>query len=223
MVKVMISLPDDLLQHVDAAAVERGMTRSGLLQDAAGARSGVRRPSRSRSSSSVRASSSRTPRRSSQPTSYGRCATRVDLTLVVGDASVVIKWQHEKGETEVAEARRLVTPVADGALELRILDLTLYEVGNVFVRALRWEAGRAAMALDCISSIVSTLTPSAAKHRLAAELAEEHGLSYYDAAYAAVAATRGGRLVTADRQLLSSGLGVSAVALVAELGLFRAP
>lgn len=31
----MISLPDDLLEHIDAAAVERGMTRSGLLQDAA--------------------------------------------------------------------------------------------------------------------------------------------------------------------------------------------
>lgn len=31
----MISLPDDLLQHIDAAAAERGTTRSGLIQDAA--------------------------------------------------------------------------------------------------------------------------------------------------------------------------------------------
>jgi metal-responsive CopG/Arc/MetJ family transcriptional regulator len=31
--KVMVSLPDDLLQAVDAEAVRRGMTRSGLLRE----------------------------------------------------------------------------------------------------------------------------------------------------------------------------------------------
>lgn len=32
MAKVMISLPDELLERVDALAKERGLTRSGLLQ-----------------------------------------------------------------------------------------------------------------------------------------------------------------------------------------------
>jgi hypothetical protein len=31
--KVMVSLPDDLLQAVDAEAARRGMTRSGLLRE----------------------------------------------------------------------------------------------------------------------------------------------------------------------------------------------
>lgn len=78
------------------------------------------------------------------------------MTLVVGDASVVIKWQHEKGEAEVAEARALLAAHARGEVELRILDPVLYEVGNVLVRVLRWEAGRAATALDYISSVVAT-------------------------------------------------------------------
>jgi metal-responsive CopG/Arc/MetJ family transcriptional regulator len=33
MAKVMVSLPDDLLQAVDAEAARRGTTRSGLLRD----------------------------------------------------------------------------------------------------------------------------------------------------------------------------------------------
>lgn len=35
MAKVMVSLPDDLLRRVDAEAVRRGTTRSGLLRELA--------------------------------------------------------------------------------------------------------------------------------------------------------------------------------------------
>lgn len=35
MAKVMISFPDELLERVDALAKERGLTRSGLLQNLA--------------------------------------------------------------------------------------------------------------------------------------------------------------------------------------------
>lgn len=145
------------------------------------------------------------------------------MTLVVCDASVVIKWQREEDETEVEESRALIRAHTRGQLELRLLDLALYEVGNVLVRGFRWDAVRVADALDDLVALVPTLTPTPAERRLAAELAEQHSLSYYDAAYAAAAAARGGWLVTADRQLLSAGLGVSAVALVAELGLSPAP
>lgn len=34
-VKVMVSIPDDLLARIDAGAAERGETRSGFLQEAA--------------------------------------------------------------------------------------------------------------------------------------------------------------------------------------------
>lgn len=44
MAKVMISLPDDLLERVDARARERKMTRSGFLAQMA--RREVERPSR---------------------------------------------------------------------------------------------------------------------------------------------------------------------------------
>jgi len=45
MAKVMISMPDTLLELLDAEAKRRGTTRSGLLQDAAGRELGLlRRP-----------------------------------------------------------------------------------------------------------------------------------------------------------------------------------
>ena len=39
-VKVMVSIPDDLLARIDAGAAERGETRSGFLQEAARMRLG---------------------------------------------------------------------------------------------------------------------------------------------------------------------------------------
>jgi predicted nucleic acid-binding protein len=50
---------------------------------------------------------------------------------------------------------------------------------------------------------------------LATGLAAEHGLTLYDAAYAAVAQRRGAWLVTLDRELLAAGLGSSPAELLA--------
>jgi predicted nucleic acid-binding protein len=50
--------------------------------------------------------------------------------------------------------------------------------------------------------------------RLAAELAAEHHLTFYDAAYAAVARTRNGVLATLDRKQLAAGLGLRPSAIL---------
>jgi metal-responsive CopG/Arc/MetJ family transcriptional regulator len=41
MAKVMVSIPDDLLGHIDAEAARRGVSRSGFLQEAARQRIGL--------------------------------------------------------------------------------------------------------------------------------------------------------------------------------------
>jgi predicted nucleic acid-binding protein len=53
------------------------------------------------------------------------------------------------------------------------------------------------------------LVPTAAERREAHALAEQHGLSVYDATHAAVARERRLTLVTGDRRLLKAGLAVS--------------
>lgn len=144
-------------------------------------------------------------------------ATRV--TDVVCDASVVLKWLHRDGEDEVEEARMILAAHRSGRLSAWILDLTLYELGNVLLRALRWRAADVAEQLADLRTLCGVLSPVAAELTAAAELAEAHNLTFYDAAYAAVASTRGGALATADGALIAAGAGESPRALAARLGL----
>ncbi len=141
------------------------------------------------------------------------------VTDVVCDTSVVLKWFHHEGEQEVDEARALLAAHQVGLLTAWILDLTLYELGNVLLRSLGWPAADVAAQLDDLSAICAALTPSADELRLAAYLAEEHALTFYDAAYAAAARSRGAHLATADRALLDAGVGASPGAISAALGL----
>jgi predicted nucleic acid-binding protein len=144
------------------------------------------------------------------------------VTDVVCDASVVLKWFHDEGESEVDDARRLLAAHRSGSITAWVLDLTFYELGNVLLRALRWSAADVADQLDDLRAICSVLAPSAAEQRLAAQLAEEHKLTFYDAVYAAAARSRGSALATADNALLDAGAGESPAAVAARLGISEA-
>jgi predicted nucleic acid-binding protein len=129
-------------------------------------------------------------------------------TEVVADASVVLKWFHAEGEEEVEAARRLLDAQRDRTMLVRILDLTAYEIGNALFRGRpRLAAERVAEVLDALPAICPAIASEPADLAHAARLAEEHGLTLYDAAYAAVARRRGAELVTLDGQLLRAGLG----------------
>lgn len=135
------------------------------------------------------------------------------MTDVVCDASVVLKWFHDEGESDVEDARRLLAGHRSGAITASVLDLTFYELGNVLLRALGWPASEVADQLDDLRSICGVLAVGAAEQRLAALLAEEHTLTFYDAVYAAVARSRSSVLATADKALLAAGLGDSPAAI----------
>ncbi len=142
------------------------------------------------------------------------------MTHVLIDTSVLIKWFHSDGESELEEARALRTAHVVGDLDAHILDLACYEVGNVLVRALRWEPSAVADQLDDLRTILGpplVMTPEWLRH--AATLAHTHTLSFYDASWAATAAELGMPLVSADRQLLAAGLAESPSEIVARLKL----
>jgi predicted nucleic acid-binding protein len=94
---------------------------------------------------------------------------------------------------------------------LAALDLTLYEVGNLI--GVRWqlprEAGEVCRTIvracgDRVVRVEASLLESAL------EIAAEHRLSAYDAAYVAAARRNGWTLVSADvRDLVSKGLAVA--------------
>lgn len=129
-------------------------------------------------------------------------------TEVVCDASVVLKWFHAEGEEEVGESRALLDLRRSGSVELLVLDLTAYEVGNALIRGVGVSAAQAQPVLEAIDVVSTRVAPSLAELSAALGLAEDFGLTVYDAAYAAVARSRNARLCTLDRRLLASGLGI---------------
>ena len=139
---------------------------------------------------------------------------------VVSDANVALKWFRTEGEEGLACAHALLAAHAKRHVALRLLDLTIYEVGNTLLRGSAGaSAEQAATVLDALAEICPAVTPDAEDLRLAGQLAQEHELSFYDASYAAVAHRRGAQLATYDQRILRAGLGREPAEIVAELSL----
>ncbi len=106
------------------------------------------------------------------------------MTHLLIDTSILVKWFHDEGEGELAEARALRSAHVSGELEAHVLDLAIYEVGNVLLRGLHWEAAETADQLDDRGAILGApLVMAADWRRHAAELARAHALSFYDASW----------------------------------------
>jgi predicted nucleic acid-binding protein len=146
------------------------------------------------------------------------------LIYVLCDTSVVIKWYHDEGESEVPEARALLDAHRRGDIGALLLDLAVYEVGKVLVGALRWPAADVADQLDDLVRVCGTpLAPGLDWLREAASLAVRSGLTFYDTAWAAAARALGITLVSADSRLQSAGYAKSPAEVVRRFGLPVAP
>ena len=127
------------------------------------------------------------------------------MTTLLLDASVLLA-AFDPEDDHHDPARNLLE---DDAVTLATLDLARYEVTNVAVRA--WRAPKSvAPLLAAIERIADDGGVLASKSTLlasAAEIAEHHTISAYDAAYAAAASDAGHRLISCDeRDLVSKGL-----------------
>jgi predicted nucleic acid-binding protein len=104
-----------------------------------------------------------------------------------------------------------VTLIRDQAASLAALDLTLHEIGN----AIGVKRGNAREAINVIRLLLACcrdrVVPADAELAGSAlEIASEHGLTAYDAAYVAAARRNGWTLVSADvADLVSKGLAVA--------------
>lgn len=142
------------------------------------------------------------------------------MTTLLVDTSVLIKWFHASGEAELAEARAIRDAHQRGELEARIIDLAMYEVGNVLLTSLRWTAADVADQLDDLVAICGTPLGTAPEWlRDAAVLGNAHRLTFYDAAWVASARGLGVQLVSADAKLITAGLAESPAATARRLGL----
>lgn len=130
------------------------------------------------------------------------------MSTLLLDASVILAAFDSDDELHGPSQSLLANP----DVTLATLDLARYEVANVAVRGWR-ELGRVTSlleAIDRISSDGGVMSSTTTLLSRAAELADEHTISVYDAAYVAAADQGGGTLVSCDtRDLVSKGLASS--------------
>ena len=105
----------------------------------------------------------------------------------------------------------------EGRIEIAVPDLLFYEVGNIllFVRSRPAIADALEALHDLFSMPLAVAAPAADAAETALRLAAAYGLSYYDAAYLALAESLDCTLVTADRRLARRAGGSGRVRLLA--------
>jgi predicted nucleic acid-binding protein len=127
------------------------------------------------------------------------------VTTLLLDASILLAaFDPEDRHHEPARAL-----LEDEEATLATLDLARYEVANVAVRAWRAPESVAPLlaAIEKLAGDGGVFTSADTLLARAAEIAERHTISVYDAAYAAAADEGGHRLVSCDeRDLVSKGL-----------------
>jgi len=126
------------------------------------------------------------------------------LNLWFLDSSVLLA-SEDADEENYGEARRLF----GGSDQLATLDLAFCEVTNVAIRAWhdRSAAHRLRERVTAVADDGGLLRATAALISDAAAVADEHGISVYEAAYVVAAHIAGGELLSCDvRDLVSRGL-----------------
>lgn len=124
-------------------------------------------------------------------------------SLVVLDASIVIKWFHEEAGTD--KAVKIQEQIARGEIRAIVPPLLFYEVANV----LTLKAGSNIEEVISAHQVLENLPLQVVEviHTTLEEairLASQHKLSVYDAVYVALAILSGAILITADEKLVKA-------------------
>lgn len=120
--------------------------------------------------------------------------------MIVLDASVVIKWFQNEGDS----ARALVFEEKHirGEEAVAVPDLLFYEVTNVFSFQKHMTPQAAEAALELLAKMeIQVFMFSSQEFKEVFRFSREYGVSAYDAVYAVLAKRLGCRFITADKKL----------------------
>ena len=125
------------------------------------------------------------------------------MQTFIPDASTLLKWVlPAANEAFLQQAAALRMTFVQGRVELLVPGLWVYEVGNTLARRHPESAGQR---LDAIRKLgMREIHPDDAMIRHILELASRHKVTFYDAAYHALAIKQGGVFVTADEKYLQA-------------------
>jgi predicted nucleic acid-binding protein len=139
-------------------------------------------------------------------------------TVVVPDASVLLKWiLRQDDELHRDVALELKAAWLEDACELIVPSLWVFEVGNVL--ALKHPAAASGL-LQAMVDLGMREEPPHGYISGIVGLMRDHKVTFYDAAYHALAIRHRGMMLTADRAYVKKAAGAGHVTLLSD---WRAP
>ena len=136
------------------------------------------------------------------------------VPIVVPDASVILKWMLQGADEESRDpALALKDAWLEGAIEIVVPTLWIFEVGNVL--GLKQPA-KAEVLLQTVVDLALPEESAAAYATSILRVMREHGVTFYDAAYHALAIVRQGTMLTADRRYVKRTAAAGHVHLIAD-------
>ena len=122
------------------------------------------------------------------------------MSVVVPDASVILKWviPDPTGEDDLGAALRLRDAAIAGKIRILVPTLWLYETANTLTRRFPEHAADALRLLIEFDMDAGDWTRPWLDRAVA--LTRRYGVTFYDAAYHALALVNKGVFVTADRK-----------------------
>jgi predicted nucleic acid-binding protein len=137
------------------------------------------------------------------------------IPLVVPDASVLLKWVlPSNGEPDADKAVLLRTAIRDETVHALLPALWLYEVGNTIARRFPMHASGWLSALMKFG--LEEASPSQLWLAKTLELTRRYEVSFYDAAYHALALIHNGVFVTADSRYVNRATKPGSVIALSE-------
>jgi predicted nucleic acid-binding protein len=119
------------------------------------------------------------------------------VPLIVPDASVLLKWVlPSDDEPDTDRALQLRTSILEESVRSLLPSLWLYEVGNTIAR--RFPAHAVTWMSALMKFELKEALPTPAWLTTTLELASKYDVTFYDAAYHALALIHKGTFVTAD-------------------------
>lgn len=118
------------------------------------------------------------------------------MNRVVLDSSVTVKFLNQIDEDLTAQADKILVDAQQGKVSLVSPELSKYEIGNALLKK-KLKASHAHEALEILYQLpISFIPESQELSKKTYQIANQFGITYYDAAFVALAKELDARLIT---------------------------
>ncbi len=132
---------------------------------------------------------------------------------VVVDSSVTVKWINQIDESLLDKADKLLSDAQEGSVNLLSPELSKYEVGNALLKK-GLDLPKAYESLGTIYQLPLTFIPESEElAKQTYKMAQENGITYYDASFIALAEENNATLVTDNIKHQGKSSEIKAVSL----------